>query len=96
MLTKRLAADWKDYEQRFMGLLAERKIDERVSPDLLRGGCLLCSEHLPHKCHRRLVAEYLCEKWGGAVKSPIWCDSFGWNAQPPRGATELKVSCAVP
>jgi uncharacterized protein (DUF488 family) len=29
------------------------------------GGCLLCSEEKPHHCHRRLVAEYLSEKWGG-------------------------------
>ncbi|WP_409247922.1 DUF488 family protein [Enterobacter hormaechei] len=25
--------------------------------------CLLCSEHKPHHCHRRLVAEYLADKW---------------------------------
>jgi uncharacterized protein (DUF488 family) len=31
----------------------------------LQQGCLLCSEHLPHHCHRRLVAEYLNAKWGG-------------------------------
>jgi len=28
------------------------------------GGCLLCSEDKPHQCHRRLVAEYLRERWG--------------------------------
>ncbi|MDI9404840.1 MAG: DUF488 family protein [Limnohabitans sp.] len=27
-------------------------------------GCLLCSEHKPHQCHRRLVVEYLRNKWG--------------------------------
>jgi uncharacterized protein (DUF488 family) len=26
---------------------------------------LLCSEEKPHRCHRRLVAEYLAEAWGG-------------------------------
>ena len=25
----------------------------------------LCSEDRPHRCHRRLVAEYLSEHWGG-------------------------------
>jgi uncharacterized protein (DUF488 family) len=29
------------------------------------GACLLCSEALPHHCHRRLVAEYLRAKWRG-------------------------------
>ena len=27
------------------------------------GACLLCSEERPHQCHRRLVAEYLQERW---------------------------------
>jgi uncharacterized protein (DUF488 family) len=31
---------------------------------MLDGGCLLCSEEKPQHCHRRLVAEYLAEKWG--------------------------------
>ena len=41
--------------------------NERVGPDLFRPfqGCLLCSEHRPHHCHRQLVAEYLNAKWGG-------------------------------
>ena len=29
------------------------------------GAFLLCSEHRPHHGHRRLVAEYLMERWGG-------------------------------
>jgi uncharacterized protein (DUF488 family) len=28
------------------------------------GACLLCSEETAEHCHRRLVAEYLREKWG--------------------------------
>jgi hypothetical protein len=44
--------------------MAERRIEEQVDPALLQDGCLLCSEHQPHHCHRRLVAEYLSEKWG--------------------------------
>jgi len=31
---------------------------------MLDGGCPLSSEDKPHHCHRRLVAEYLTEKWG--------------------------------
>jgi uncharacterized protein (DUF488 family) len=41
-----------------------RRIEETVSPEIIDGGCLLCSEEKPHHCHRRLVAEYLREKWG--------------------------------
>jgi uncharacterized protein (DUF488 family) len=50
--------------EKFLSLIAERQIEKLVSPDILDGGCLLCSEDKPHHCHRRLVAEYLNEKWG--------------------------------
>jgi uncharacterized protein (DUF488 family) len=54
---------WSIYEQRFLDLMARRKI-ENLDRSRLDGGCLLCSEDKPHNCHRRLVAEYLKEKWG--------------------------------
>lgn len=60
---KKGGGSWADYEKRFLDLMAARRIEDNVDPDLLRGGCLLCSEHKPHKCHRRLVAEYLAGKW---------------------------------
>jgi len=41
-----------------------RRIEDKVSHEVLEGSCLLCSEDKPHHCHRRLVAEYLKEKWG--------------------------------
>jgi uncharacterized protein (DUF488 family) len=41
-----------------------RRIEDKVPRELLDGGCLLCSEDEPHHCHRRLVAEYIKEKWG--------------------------------
>ena len=43
--------------------MAERRIEHALAPEQLEDACLLCSEHLPHHCHRRLVAEYLQEKW---------------------------------
>lgn len=55
---------WKDYADKFLALIARRKI-ETIDRAVLDGGCLLCSEDKPHHCHRRLVAEYLREKWGG-------------------------------
>ncbi|MFB2972121.1 DUF488 family protein [Aerosakkonema sp. BLCC-F183] len=61
---KKKKGDWETYEKKFVDLIAKRKIEEKVSPDILDGGCLLCSEAKPHHCHRRLVAEYLNNKWG--------------------------------
>lgn len=56
--------DWETYERKFLALMEKRRIEENVPRDVLAEGCLLCSEHKPHHCHRRLVAEYLREKWG--------------------------------
>ena len=62
---KKHKGDWNVYERQFLDLMAQRKIENTVQPELLQHGCLLCSEHQPHHCHRRLVAEYLNGKWGG-------------------------------
>ena len=61
---KKEKGDWALYEQRFLNLMSDRKIESRLTPEMLDGACLLCSEDKPHHCHRRLVAEYLKEKWG--------------------------------
>ncbi|WP_439577210.1 DUF488 domain-containing protein [Elioraea sp.] len=61
---KKEKGDWKQYEQRFLGLMRERKIEERLPRSIFDGSCLLCSEDKPHHCHRRLVAEYLQQHWG--------------------------------
>ena len=55
---------WDRYAEAFLGLLAERRVEETTSRELLAEGCLLCSEDRAHRCHRRLVAEYLQGKWG--------------------------------
>lgn len=52
---------WEKYEDKFLNLMARRNIERSVKPALLDNGCLLCSEHEPHFCHRRLVVEYLNE-----------------------------------
>lgn len=51
---------WEDYEKKYMDLLKRRKV-EQYHKDLIgkKTVCLLCSEHTPHHCHRRLLAEYL-------------------------------------
>ena len=56
---------WEVYEKRFLELMREREIEKQLEPGMMDGGCLLCSEDKPHMCHRRLVAEYLKEQWGG-------------------------------
>lgn len=53
---------WSEYELRFNDLMRERKI-ENLDRSIFEGACLLCSEHKPNFCHRRLVVEYLKEKW---------------------------------
>lgn len=53
---------WETYEDNFMNLMAKRNV-ERIDKELISDGCLLCSEHKPHHCHRRLVLEYLNNQW---------------------------------
>lgn len=53
---------WEIYEDNFMNLMAKRNV-ERIDKELISDGCLLCSEHKPHHCHRRLVLEYLNKHW---------------------------------
>lgn len=65
---KKNSGSWEDYEPRFRALIAERRIETVLDPAALDGACLLCSEAAPHHCHRRIVAEYLREKWNGDVE----------------------------
>lgn len=55
---------WDAFEKRFLDLMAARSIEDHVRADELDGACLLCSEDKPHRCHRRLVLEYLEGRWG--------------------------------
>lgn len=61
---KKNKGDWNVYEQKFLELMRHRRIEDTVPRELLADGCMLCSEDKPHHCHRRVVAEYLREKWG--------------------------------
>lgn len=61
---KKQKGKWSIYEEKFLKLMTDRKIEENLSAELLDRGCLLCSEHKPDHCHRRLVAEYIDIKWG--------------------------------
>ncbi len=56
---------WGDYEQGFLALLAERRVEDKLRPETFAvPTVLLCSEPTPEHCHRRLVLEYLQGKWG--------------------------------
>ena len=59
---KKNGGAWDVYENKFLDLMAKRHIED-IDRQQLDGGCLLCSEDKPHHCHRRLVAEYLRNKW---------------------------------
>jgi uncharacterized protein (DUF488 family) len=61
---KKEKGDWVAYEIRFLDLMRSREIDKSLPRDILSDACLLCSEDKPQHCHRRLVAEYLRDKWG--------------------------------
>jgi uncharacterized protein (DUF488 family) len=62
---KRRTIDWTEYSQRFAELLEERDVHRHLSPtDFEARTLLLCSEHTPERCHRRLVIGYLDRHWG--------------------------------
>lgn len=58
---KKGSMTWEKYEDKFLNLMAQRSIERTITPSLLDHGCLLCSEHEPHLCHRKLVIQYLNE-----------------------------------
>lgn len=60
---KKKIITWEAYEDKFNNLIAKRNIERTVDKSLLENGCLLCSEHKPHHCHRKLVIDYLNKHW---------------------------------
>ena len=60
---KKKKLSWPEYEERFLKVIVERQIESLLTPEELDHACLLCSEPKADKCHRRLVAEYLRNKW---------------------------------
>lgn len=61
---KKQAGDWQTYENEFRALIQARQVESHVDKETISESCLLCSEDKPDHCHRRLVGEYLCDKWG--------------------------------
>jgi len=62
---KKSKGPWLDYEKKFLALMTGRKIEDRIDRTLFSvPTALLCSEPTAEHCHRRLVLEYLRDKWG--------------------------------
>jgi uncharacterized protein (DUF488 family) len=62
---KKKKGSWEEYEQKFLTLISERNIEQKIDRSIFSvPTVLLCSEPTPEHCHRRLVLEYLNNKWG--------------------------------
>lgn len=59
---------WNVYEELFLNLMSQRSVEKNFKEDFFKSGCLLCSEHEPHFCHRRLVVDYLNNCSGFSLK----------------------------
>ncbi len=60
---KKHKGEWAAYEDQFEALMKSRRIETVLKGELRDNDCLLCSEHEPKQCHRRLVVEYLRRHW---------------------------------
>ena len=61
---KKQKGSWDVYASVFLDLMQQRRIEIELNPDLFDvPTALLCSEPTADHCHRRLVVEYLQEKW---------------------------------
>jgi uncharacterized protein (DUF488 family) len=61
----RRTKSWDWYEAAFGKLLTERKLIDQLDKDWWanHAACLMCSEHDPTQCHRRIVADYMASYW---------------------------------
>jgi uncharacterized protein (DUF488 family) len=66
---KKLKGTWPAYEKEFLDLMAGRQVEVNVDRErfVTTPTVLLCSEQTAEHCHRRLVLEYLGEKWRDIV-----------------------------
>ncbi len=62
---KKRKGDWSVYETRFLALLESREVENALEISAFEQAptALLCSEATAESCHRRLVSEYLAERW---------------------------------
>jgi uncharacterized protein (DUF488 family) len=61
---RRKRLSWDEYAAEFAALLDERRVHEQLSRRAFETPTLLlCSEHRPDRCHRRLVVQHLGRHW---------------------------------
>ena len=61
---KKRKGDWAVYEQEFLALMRERRVESTIDREqFAQPTVLLCSEPTAEHCHRRLVLEYLADQW---------------------------------
>jgi uncharacterized protein (DUF488 family) len=65
---KKKTISWEVYEDKFINLIAKRNIEKTMDKEIFKDGCLLCSEHEPDHCHRRVVVDYLNKCWNGNLQ----------------------------
>ncbi|WP_233834416.1 DUF488 domain-containing protein [Paraburkholderia sp. ZP32-5] len=58
---------WENLRDEYFELIARRRVESNLDIALFESGCLLCSEHLPHHCHRALALEYLNSHWNNRL-----------------------------
>ena len=58
---------WDDYASAYIEVLAKRRVESNLDITIFDGVCLLCSEHTPDRCHRRLALEYLNSRWSNRL-----------------------------
>ena len=63
---KKEKGTWEKFAKKFLALMVERKIEKKLDPSQFSvRTVLLCSEAQADHCHRKLVLDYLQDKWGG-------------------------------
>lgn len=55
---------WEIFEDLYLKQIKSSGSLNSLNPKVFENACLLCSEHTPDKCHRRLLAEELHKLWG--------------------------------
>ena len=63
-LYKKGKIDWAEYEKRYIDLMRERNVYEYIKSKEKKywaESCLLCSEEMAEKCHRRLAINVIKE-----------------------------------
>ncbi|MCC8393044.1 DUF488 domain-containing protein [Paraburkholderia sp. MMS20-SJTR3] len=64
---QRKEMSWENMRDAYFDLIAKRRVESNLDIALFESGCLLCSEHLPHHCHRTLALEYLNQHWNNRL-----------------------------